>query len=72
MSVDAVRVSQSSSLSFLLRIERRFLLSFWDLWSADEDFELGIACGVEIEGRRRDCEELRDRIEGVVGIEVDG
>ena len=75
MSVDAVRVSQSSSLSFLLRIERRFRLSLVvdvGFWRVEVDFELGIACGEETEGRRRVCEEVRESMEGVLGMEVEG
>ena len=75
MSVDAVRVSQSSSLSFLLRIERRFRLSLvvnMGFWRVEVDFELGIACGEGTEGRRRVCEEVWESMEGVVGMEVEG
>ena len=75
MSVDAVRVSQSSSLSFLLRIERRFRLSLVvnvGFWRVEVDFELAIGCGEETEGRRRVCEEVRESMEGFMGMGVEG
>lgn len=68
MRVDAVRVTQSSSVSFVFLIVRFFFgAGFWR-----EGLEVGMAVGAERAGRRRVWEEGRERREGVVGIEVVG
>lgn len=69
MSVDAVRVSQSSS-SWLVFV---FLRRWGFLLRADEDFEVeGTGVGKSWAWRRRVEEDGRERREGVVGIEVEG
>lgn len=72
VSVDAVRVTQSSSVSFVFLIVRFFFGAGFLGMEGVEAEGVGTAVGVERAGRRRVWEGGRERREGVVGIEVEG
>jgi hypothetical protein len=55
----------------VLRMVRFFRLSGC-FWRVGEEVEVEIGCAEEWRGLSRVCDPARERMEGVMGIEVDG